>query len=220
MRTAMAALAVLVLAGCGNGANPYTYDGFTMSTFFPFDGQRDWTFLQEDVVHQLVATLNPEFEIVNSMRVYDVDYALVCPAGVDNCEPAEHAISKLRWSSDAGTGTFIHAMIGTAGEQVFDPPVALTADRGKKGDLVTTETGGTTFTAKFDGIVSCPIRYTDDWAQCANIVLDDDDNRETVGSHPLHGDWFAVAGYNVVAMQLLGDTAQWQLNDATYEELE
>jgi hypothetical protein len=220
MRAAMAALAVVGLAGCNSGGNPYSYEGFTMSSFFPFDGQRDWTFLQDGVVHELLATLDPEFEVVDSLRIYKVDYALQCPAGIDGCEPAEHAFSQLRWSSDAGNGTLIHAIQGPAGEQVFDPPIALTADRGKKGDVVTTETGGATFTARFDDLVPCPIRYTDQWEQCAKIVLDDDDNPETAGSHPLHGDWFAVAGYNVVAMQLIGDAAQWQLNDATYEELE
>ena len=214
---------VALVAGCEPSNTQYGYDGYAMADFFPFDGERTWTFVQEGVEHHLEAKLNTAFATVegDNTRIYDVDYSLVCPEGSEEtCTPAAHRFSKIRWSAGSGDGALIHGIVGENGEQTFDPPIALTDDRGSIGSVVTTETGGATFIGRFDDIVPCPISYTDEWEQCIKVRLDDDDDAATPGNHPLHGDYYAVAGYNIVAMQLTDDAALWELYDTTYAEAE
>lgn len=89
-------------------------------------------------------------------------------------------------------------------------------DRGAPGDFWTTSTGGETFTTTFVALEACPVIMTQDWESCAHIRIDDDADPATPTTHPLAGDLWAVAGFNVIGFQLSGDAAQWQLSDTTY----
>jgi hypothetical protein len=72
-----------------------------------------------------------------------------------------------------------------------------------------------TYTSTFDVIVSeCPIQWVDTWTGCPKITLSDGG-----AEAPLAGEYYAIGGYNVVAMELTGDTGQWQLLYATYADL-
>jgi hypothetical protein len=220
-RSAWSLLGWFLAAGCDPGNTQYGYEGYAMADFFPFDGERSWTFSQDGGTQQLQALLNPEFEQseADSTRIFTVAYSRTCPEGLEEtCVPEEHPISSIRWSASSGDGVRVHGIAGEGGEQSFDPPIAFTDNRGSIGNVVSTVTGGATFTAHFEDIVSCPINYTDNWEQCVKIVVDDDDDATTPGNHPLHGEYYAVAGYNVVAMQLRDDSALWKLTNTTYVE--
>lgn len=203
------------VAGCGGGG--YQYAGYSMDDFFPFDGARTWEYVNTDVAvpYKLIATLDNAFEDVDGKKVHTVDYSYECldPKGKD-C-PDAGFVRAVRWSSNASSGVLLHSFEDISGRTNYDPPIALTSSRMVVGDSVETQTGGVTYTSTFDVIVSeCPIQWVDTWTGCPKITLDDGG-----AEAPLAGEYYAIGGYNVVAMELTGDTGQWQLLYATYADL-
>ena len=188
-----------------------------MDDFFPFDGARTWEYVSTDVSvpYKLIATLDSAFEEVDGKKVYTVDYTYDCldPKGKD-C-PDAGFVRAVRWSSSASGGVLLHSFEDISGRTNYDPPIALTSSRMIVGDVVSTETDGVSYTSTFDVIVSeCPIQWVDTWSDCPKLTLDDGG-----AGAPLAGVYYAIGGYNVVAMELTGDTGQWQLLYATYAEL-
>jgi hypothetical protein len=228
------ALSVAALPGCPGGTpNPVGYEGYSMEDFFPFDGQRSWTFVNADasVPNRVVVTLDPAYEEASSgALVYTISYGIECPSDSeddsgleepDACAEGPWRVRSVKWSSDSTLGTLIHAIdTESTGEVAFDPAIQVTDDRGQLDALETTETGGATWYSRFTEVTDCPVLFTDEWDQCVNIHLDDDNDATTPGTHPIHGDYYAVAGWNVVAFQLTNDSDRWELLSTTYEEIE
>lgn len=211
----------LAVAGCDPPAP--TYQGFVMATFFPFDGERWWMYTQEGTEDRLKATLDPVYdETADGARVYTVTYTIECPDdAADDCVADPYRISQIKWSSDDEVGVMIHGVSGEAtGEVVFNPPIQLAGKYGKIDDTVTTETGGLTWVGTFQDRVDCAVPYSAEFDDCVLIHLDDDGDPTTPGTHPLHGDYYAIAAWNVVAMQLTDDVDRWQLIDLFFAELE
>jgi len=217
-----AVLALVVLVGCTGGpGDQYQYDGYPMDDFFPFDGNRSWTFTNTDttVPYELVATLDPEYATAeDGSHVFTITYDQSCQ-GADGCVDGPWRFHSIQWSSDGADGTFIHSYSSDAdGDVTFDPPLQLTSDMGVPGDVVTTtETDGTVYNAEFKQIANCPIAMSVTWEDCANIVVTDGDGNQTM---PMTGDLWAVKGYNVIALQLMGDSGQWQLSDTVFTAIQ
>lgn len=203
------------VAGCGGGG--YQYAGYSMDDFFPFDGARTWEYANTDVTvpYKMIATLDSGYEDADGTKIFTVDYSYEClnPKGKD-C-PNAGFVRAVRWSANASSGVSMHSFEDISGRTEYDPPIALTSGRMVVGDTVETQTGGVDYTSTFEVIVSeCPIQWVDTWSDCPKITLDDGG-----AGAPLAGEYYAIGGYNVVAMELTGDTGQWQLLYATYEEL-
>lgn len=220
-------VAIVALVAC-TGGDQFTYSGYPMNEFFPFDGQRTWEFENEDatVDHTLVATLNTEPEALDGgVFVYTVDYTKGCLER-DDTDAAECTggepwrVSRIRWSSSQGDGVEIHSFDDTNGTTSFEPPLVIAGDRGGVSDSWVTDTTGGAFTSRFVSIGECPVVMEVDWDECVRIHVDDDGDEGTAGTHPLHGDWYAVAGFNVIALALKDDPGRWRLSGTTYSPLE
>ncbi len=214
MRSLVPVLGSLALSACGGSS--VTYSGYSMSNYFPFDGSsRTWEFVSTDttIPHKLVATLaTPGTPSADGAMVFEVDYETQCvQADAEGCVDAW--VRTLAWSSDGTRGTLLHSLETADGLTAFDPPIALTDDTMLVGDSVQTTTGGTTWTATFEGLDACPVVWTSEWGnQCIHLTLDDGG----LGSE-LAGDYWAITQYNLVGFQLADDSGVWQLSNATFE---
>ena len=206
---------LLALAGCVGGGS-YTYGGYVMEGYFPFDGERSWEFISTDttVGRKIVATLDTTPEDSASHTIYTITSTLEC-LDVDPECPGSELLRTVRWSSDQTDGVLIHSWDEGGDKTTFDPPLQLALPRMAVGEVAETQTGGVSYTSTFDAITDCPVQWTDAWTECVKLTVDDGG----AGTLPA-GTWYAVSGYNVVSFQLTGDTGQWELLFATYLELE
>jgi hypothetical protein len=214
MRTRAFAVGALVaglgLAGC-EPADNYSFNGYRMQTFFPFDGSRSWEYVNVDddtVPYKLIATLIGS-EDLDGVRIYEVEFQREC-VGAAECEPGhDHSI----WMSSDGDGVRVHRW-GDAGATPvdFDPPLALADGSMVVDDSVSTTTIGSTWTTTFAAMEACPVQWTDEWDECAKFTVDAGGT-----DHPLVGTWWAVTGYNIVAWRTPDSGDQWQLLYATFE---
>lgn len=222
-----AALAMVLAAGCTG--DPPDYNGFNMDTFFPFDGNRTWTFVSADetVPYEVVGTLSPDAEPKhdNASRAHTVTFTTECVATSTDCEDGPFRMRSWTISSDRTHGTLIWAAdFESTGPLTFDPPIMLTDGQGKPGDIWESDAGGEHWVAIFDHKGDCPVLYTDQWDNCVEILLDDDGDAATPGTHPLHGSYYAVPSYNVVAFTQSedptpgeGEPPAWRLLSAFWE---
>lgn len=200
----------LLLAGC-EPADQFSYSGYAMSAFFPFDGSaRDWEYSNTDplVDYTLVATLDTAYATIGNSKAYTISYETVCIDGASDCVGGP--VRDVAYSSD-GAGTGIHSYSSAADGTVSFPPVRLTPDHMSPGEDVTTDVDGVIWTSTFVAIETCPVLWTDEWDECIHLRLDDGGS----GS-PLAGDYWAVTSWNIVAMQLADDTGQWKLTNANW----
>jgi hypothetical protein len=207
----MAVGALALAAGCSGGST-YSYSGYVRESYFPFDGARSWEFVSSDATlsHKIVAELDPNSQVTgDGIEIFSIDYWLECLEEGPLCD-GEEPLRTVKWSADQTLGVAIHA----SGADSWDPPVVIASPKMAVGDTAVTESGGVTFTSTFDSITGCPVKWTDAWDECVRILVDDGGAGVDIA-----GEYFAVVGYNVVAMQLTGDTGQWQLSFAQYEEL-
>jgi hypothetical protein len=214
---------LLALVAC-TGGDQFTYSGYPMPDFFNFDGERTWTFTNADptVANTVFATLNSEPEPLDSGPfVYTIDYTLGCgedDTDTEACGAGDpFRISQIRWSADNSRGILIHSFNDAAGTTTeFDPPILMAEERGAVADVWTTTTTGGTYMSTFDQIGPCPVIMAVDWDECVLLRLDDDGDETTPPTQPLHGDWYAVAGFNVIGFQLTGDAQRWELSNTTF----
>jgi hypothetical protein len=208
-------VAILGLAGCPNKLNDnISFGGFTMTDFFPFDGERTWEFVSEDIEldYILVADLLEENEVLEDgfTRVYTIEYSKDCISTDNGCVEGEY-LRNMRWASNDTYGTFLYGY-ELAGEDAvaFDPPLQITTPSMKREDSVTTDTGGNTWTSTFVQLEACPVQWAVDWDECARFELDDGDGDLSTGS-PVSGTFWVITGYNMVAMDWPGEAGRWEL---------
>lgn len=201
------ALGLPLFMGCVDNVG---IQGLNMSDYFPFDGQRQWEYIQDDITltYVLIATLSPDEETVDGKRVFTVDYEKRCLSNDPECPDGEW-VRSLRLSSDSIDGTLFYSVDTPEGETTFDPPLKFTEGRMLIGDSVSTETAGSNWTATLENVEQCPVRWDVDWPDCVHIVL------EGPSSSPLVGDWWAVTNFNIVSFDIGGE-GHWQLKDAEY----
>lgn len=211
---------VALLAGCTSGRDSnYVYEGYPMDDFFSFDGNRSWTYTNDDttIPFHLEATLvagGTEVDLNGSaVNQYRVDYTTTCFTGTDDgtCTDGPWRIRYALWSSDQTFGTLLWGYEDDTGVVTFDPPVEITSENMKVGDVSTTETGGATWTSEFVSIGDCPVKWTEDWDDCVNLRISDGG-----AGFAYTGDIWVITSYNIVALQLKDDAQKWQLLSATY----
>jgi hypothetical protein len=218
----MWALALAACVGQGPG-----YPGIATYDLFPFDCERTWEFISTDttVPYKLVAISDTPPEPKGDTNVYTLEYAADCFGA--GCEYAElEVLRKLQWSSTIGDGVFIHGYaVGEGAIQKFDPPLQLATEYMRKavdpeapasGEFAETITGGATWTSVLVDIEACPVKMAVDWNECYKFVLTTDGGDGV----PVAGTYWAIAGQGVVAMEIAGDTGQWQLSSQTAEASE
>lgn len=208
-------LFALALFGCGGPG--YTYGGSEVWQLFPFDGTRTWEYISTDtsLSYKLLVTSIGEAEAIDGTNVYTLDYTTECVAADPDCVDGE-ILWKLRWSSDPTDGVLIHAFDVGAGMQDIVPPMQMTFDTMKKGEVAETTTGGANWTSTMLGTESCPIAMAANWEECGlfEVAVDAGDG------FPMAGKWWATKGNGVAAMELATQTGRWELSDLACEPIE
>lgn len=213
MRILFPIVAFGFLQACG-GPGGLTAGGTDMYAYFPFDGQRDWTYISTDIEtsYRLDAAMRSlEPEVVNGVNAYPVDYSIDCVQDDEEC--VDGPLRTLLWSSTQNGGVAIHSWEEFGKPPIdFDPPLQVAAAEMFLGDVVVTETGGATWTSTLEAFEGCPDRYATDLGSCAKITIDDGDGDSQTGLG-LTGSYWAVPGFNVVGIEFVGEEAQWQLSE-------
>jgi hypothetical protein len=215
---------LMALAACTSGGNPYTYQGYKMSDFFPFDGTRSWTFVSDDpaIPYQVIADLQPDPETLTEndvpTQIWTVTYKTHCITQPETCVDGDYKISAMKWSSSGSKGVRIHGYSTPDGGSVtLDPPFTLAGNNGKAEDSWTTETAGGTWTSTFTQIVAkCPVKWSDSFVDCPELEVD-------AAGAPLTGTWYAADGWGLVGFAFEGENLDdegnpylWQLLRADY----
>jgi hypothetical protein len=125
----------------------------------------------------------------------------------------------VMWSTMAGGSTQIHGWSGPDGTyQMFDPPIAITVETGYEhpGDVVTTETGGVTYTSTYINNEDCQTLWTTEpWTNCLHISIDDgggDVSSADPSTRPIFvGEYWLVSRFFVAWMHTAGYDAKWNL---------
>ena len=207
MRPAWIAL-IALSAACGPDADRYTYGGYDMPNHFPLDGNRLWEYLSDaDTEHYTL-----EVEKTTTTAVSDYEVITVEHTNGDTVE----SLFQVDWSSDSIMGVKIHGYEDfSSGSAVsFDPTVTFADRQMVPTEALETETGGTTFTATFQGITGCQTHWATDWDDLDCIVMS---LEAANGGHTqITGTYTLVPRYGSAYMDLDYYDGTWNLADHTW----
>jgi hypothetical protein len=223
MRYSALLVTMALAAGC-TGDDSLVFEGDDMARYFPFDGDRTWTYVTEDttVPYLLVGQSAEDSELLEDgrTRVYTVNFTYQCFGVVAPCDVDDdndgvadvHGTQAFSWAMSANTtsGVNIHGHSDTT----FVPPIQLATARMVKGEDVASETSGINFTSSYVSQGECPAPYWGDNppGDCVKFLVDDGG----VGS-PMAGEFWSIYQFNIVAFTLESDGVPWQLRD--YEDV-
>lgn len=196
--------AAMLLGGCTDG-DKFTYSGWRMADYFPFDGVRRWEFVSTDlsVPYKLVGDLQP-VDVVDGVSLHTVSYTRRCLGNDPTCEDGSF-VRAMTWRSDRSRGVFLHAADNGQGAVAFDPPVQVGLAEMKRNEVVTTETAGVTWTSEVVEVEPCPVQWNVDWPECLRLEL-------RGGASSVSGDYWVINGFNIVAFDIEGEPARWELS--------
>jgi hypothetical protein len=201
--------ALLLAAGCAG--YPPSIDGAPVWKMFPFDGERSWDYLSNDVAatYKLNTTSVGEAETIGGTNVYTLSTVKECVGNDEECVDGD-LVYRMSWSSDSIDGVQVWGYsVGDEPYVEMRPPVLVAKTEMLRDESVDTTTGGVVWTSTMLGIQSCPIRLVAEWDECAVLEVTVDGG-PTV---PLAGTWYATAGNGVAAFQHEGEDGRWELSD-------
>lgn len=208
-------LLALTLA-CTSGSTT-TYKGTKMDEFFPMEGGRQATYVNEDanVPYQLEMEKVSDFEQVGDRQVWTFEYY---------DDQTFSLVAGVKWSVVPGDAVQIHGWSDASGSSTtYDPPVNVTDPSGYMhvGDSVVTETGGVSFTSTYVGNEDCPVQWGLDWEDCAHMSISDggaDVSAADAATRPFFvGDYWLVTRYMIAWMHNRGYDQKWNLADYDYD---
>lgn len=191
--------------------------GFKMSEYFPQDGERNAAWVNEDtnVVERLTGEKAPEAIDKNGVAVYTWNYYYRTD---DNLELAY----TIDWAAPTGDGVLIYGTSDADGNQTaYDPPiqVAPITDYMNTGDVLTTESGGTTWTSEILDVGNCDVEWGAlTWEGCVHVRIDDGDSSNDDTDPAFVGDYWQVTTYGTAWFQPSGATTKWVLLDYEWVE--
>jgi hypothetical protein len=186
---------------------------------FPFDGQRSWTYINEDpaVPYLLLATCDGVAERSDGYNLYTVRYERVCTPAGSGCDAGPSHV--IRWSSDVRDGIWAHAYdIGPLAYAAGHPPIPvarddriqLSYDDMSVGDAIVTAAGDREWTSTLEALEDCPAQLSQVIPDCAAWTLDVSDG----DGRPLAGRWWARSTVGVTAFQG-PEEGRWELSEFT-----
>lgn len=195
----------VALVGC-TGEGP-GFPGEDMLPYFPFAENLDcqWEFLNTDleVPYRLIATVANDYRL-DDVRHYVVEYRKDCFDTV-GCNDNE-LVRSMTWSLRGNLGVHLHdATVGTT-EHPFDPSLRFVSRYMKRGDTVSTETGGKTYTTTLVEFGECPVRITE-WTNCVQLKLE-----SSSGPDHVTGTYWVINDFNVIAMEWDEGDGRWELS--------
>jgi len=205
-------IVALVLAGCaGTGLPP---GGTIVWESFPYDGQRTWEYVNDEMTYRLVVEIfGPGEPGLLDTTVYTLHYKQDCFGNDPSCVTGE-ILRIMKWSSDPTKGVMVHGFGDLLAMQDFDPPIQISADDADRGDTWTTTTGGANWTSTFNGIGECQIAMDQTWPSCFIFEITTDAGE----GYPLAGTWWSAQANGVATMEIATETGIWELNDFWCDE--
>jgi hypothetical protein len=197
-------LFLAALAACSDG-DQYTYQGQPMYDYFSLDGERLWSYAQDDdsIDYFLYIEKVEPTRTVDDMEVVPLEMTR------SDLKGAKGLVSTTEWSSDSRNGVIIHSFaVGTKAATAFEPPIVFAENEMAGGDSVETVTNAGTFTSTFIGLEACPNHWvpgidTDPWT-CAHMLL------EGPGLG-FEGDYWLAPRYGTALFQRIEDPDKWNL---------
>jgi hypothetical protein len=207
-----------LLFACGAEDQEAVSD-FNLHETMPFEGERSWEFISTDdeLGWAMIAELRGLDETFTDRDVYLVDYKADCRTEGIDCEEGE-ILRTIAWSSDAANGVQLHAFMQGPANITYDPPIEVMPASMGTSTPVETVTDGFSWTSTLIGFEHCPTRMPQNWgAGCAHFVLEDGDG-DSWSNEGLAGDYWAIAGQGIVAIQLEGSEHLWELSGAQCDD--
>ncbi len=213
MRTLGLFLPLSLLGACGG--NTIGFSGILVWEMFPFDGDRTWEYISTDVDigYKLIGRTVGEPDVLDGRNVYAVEYVKECIGSDPDCVDGD-PLYRVKWSSNSRDGVHIHSYEVDGTIVDLDPPVQVTTASMLREAQLNTASAGSNWTSTMIGVESCPVTFSEDWDQCGAFVVETD---AAVGGYPIAGKYWAVAGHNLAAIELDGDTGRWELSDSDCE---
>jgi len=208
MRFVLFALAPMMFFGCETTEDET--GPVDMSEAFPVGGNSSWEFLNANatVSYTLIGSLAQDR---TDESLYTIKYVKHCMAVDETCVEGE-LVRSLTLSNDANNGVLIHGTNDAGIETVYEPPLTMAAAEMYQSDQMITQTAGFTWTSTLVATEECPVVITGGIAeQCVRISLSDGGMGET--NSGLVGEYWATAGYGIVAMDVASDEGRWELRD-------
>ena len=225
------ALLIVPLAACAGSS--HTYNGQSISQYFPLDGERWWEYRQcaefdsggpvdsatysfydptgcSDPAEGVLRTEKfPETQMSGGTEIVQLDTFRISTDG--SSTPAY----SVKWSSDTSKGIRVYSWTDSSTGTVtaYDPPIKIAAHQMNVGDITETTTGGANFTTVFEGVkADCPNNWSGVWEECVHLVVSSDGP-----DAPFLGDYYIGASYGLAAFLPAGDSDVWVLDDADWQ---
>jgi len=204
-------IAVLLLTSCGEST--YEYAGHDTSKYLAFDGDRSWTYVQDDLsIPWQLSVEEGGTSSVNNTDVITLDYSVRDP---------KELLFSISWSSDASDGILIHGYSVEPAEEgdslvseTFDTPLVVAEYRMVPGDTIPTTAGGVDYISTLVGVEDCPNNWVPDW-ECLHFNISD--GTDDASSAPFVGDWWFAADWGPSRFQISGFEEDWVLSEATWD---
>jgi hypothetical protein len=209
-------ISLVFLVACTGAPGP-GFNGTKLSDYFPMEGGRSATYVNADatVPYKLEMEKLDQPEQIGERQVWTFEYYE---------DETFSLIAAVKWSNVSGDAAYIHAWAGADGVFTpYDPPISVTADNGYMhvGDVVTTDSGGVTWTSTYVGTEDCPVQWGLDWEDCAHMKISDggaDPSAADPATRPFFvGDYWVVPRYMIAWMDVRGYDDKWNLADYDYD---
>jgi hypothetical protein len=219
MRAFLTALTALATIGCSQPA--YEYTGYKPHEHFPLDGERYWTYQNPSEDHLLDVTIDSR-ELVNEKNLNTLRYS---NGSLDS------VMYWIKWSSDSTNGIQIHGYMAediatdpdegeddtgapaddaVVGSWVnYDKPLSIARYQMTPGESIESDGNGTTYTATFASVETCPNNWADtDW-DCLKFVIDSEESEPP----PFVGTWHWATEFGTSLFLPKGAENPWILTD-------
>jgi hypothetical protein len=193
------------LTACGDNSH-YNYQGQAIYDYFPLDGNRWWSYSQDDESIDYFLYIE---KVKPTRTVDDMEVVPLEMTRTDKLGEKGGIVSTTEWSSDSRNGILIHSYAeGTDAPMAFDPPIVFADASMAAGDTVETKTNAGTFTGTFVSLEECPNHWvpggdSDPWT-CAHMLLEG----PGIG---FEGDYWIAPRYGTALFQRIEDPDKWNL---------
>ena len=152
------------------------------------------------------------FEFQEGIDYFEVTFVKECRGVSPTCVEGD-LIRRMYWTVRGNQGIKLEGMDAPGATFTFDPPIQF-VDRYMKKDSVTeSSTGGATYKTTLIEFGECPVPL-ETFDGCAKLEVTSDDG----GVEQVLGTYWAINGFNIVAIDWPDQNGLWQLVRHELEE--
>lgn len=190
----------LALTACTDGGT--TYNGHSTYEYFPFEGERTWTYVADTDAVSPNVDYNLFVDKAGSRM--DGTTEIVLLEYRKNDESGDLLYS-IEWSSDNANGVRVWSYEVQGGDSVtFDDPILFSSYQMVVGDEVTSSSNGIEITSTLAGLEDCPNYWTDNVWTCLHFTVEG-------AEVPFAGDWWGAGSWGASRFQNPYVDQEWVL---------